>query len=181
MPARTPFARIPTTRAVAAGAVSVLALAGMFVSVGWRSADTWASTHPVDAAPVQDDGAATVRGVTLTYRGIEPVERLTGSYGDPAVAPEGWTIWVASFDVTGADEDTMFGVETSVIASDGAIYTRSDVIGYDGEPEAGWLGGLFLDESGPRIDAVLLPEGVEPERVRVVPTDVRRDYWSFDA
>ena len=180
MPARTPLARIPTTRAVAAGAASVLAIAGMFVSVGWRSADSWARSHPIDPASVSTDGAATVRGVTLAYRGIEPVEKLTGSY-DEAVAPEGWTIWVASFDVSGVDEDTMFGVDVSVIASDGATYTRSDLIGYEGEPEEGWLGGPFLDGDGPRTDAVLLPEDVEPVRVRVVPTDEQRDYWSFDA
>jgi hypothetical protein len=180
VPARTPLARIPTTRAVAAGALSVLAVAGMLVSVGWREASTWADTHPVDPAGVSADGAATVRGVTLTFRGAEVVDQLVGDYGDAAVAPDGWAIWVLTFDVAGADEDVRFGVETSVVASDGSTYTRSDLIGYDGEPEAGWLGGLFLDESGERIDAVLLPDGVEPERVRVVPTDLPRDYWAFD-
>ncbi|PWD51584.1 hypothetical protein C8046_13965 [Serinibacter arcticus] len=165
-------------RAVAAGAASLVAIAGLLVSVGWREGSSWTRNNPVDAAEVAPDGSATQRGVTIRFDGLDQVDRLTGRFGDALVPPEGWTLWVAGLEVSGVT-GTGFSVEAVVVASDGTRYTRSDRITFDHAPEEGWF-AEFLIENGTWTDAFLLPEDVEPVRLELVPTDVARNYWSFD-
>ncbi|GMA30052.1 hypothetical protein [Litorihabitans aurantiacus] len=170
-----------SVRGAIAGAVSVLAVAGMLASVGYREASRWSGSHPVAPASAEVGGEARTRGVTIGFRGIEEVDRLNGSYGDPFLPPDGWQLWEADFTVDGAppSDDGGFGVDLVVLADDGATYTRSRLISTSVEPEGGWLGSIFLVD-GSRSDVVLLPDGVEPRSVRVVPTDTPRRYWSFD-
>lgn len=167
------------TAALAAG--SAIAVVGLVVSVGWGPAQDWADTHPVQVAAVDSDGSATIGDFTLRFEGIEEISGLESSYGDRFDPPPGWRLWSASFEVASdAGEDAPVVSTTTVVeASDGASYTRSDLISFDVAPDDGWLGDFGL-EAGSFDDVVLLPDGVLPERVRVVPTLEARDYWAFD-
>lgn len=170
--------RARNVAALAAG--SLVAVVGLVASVGWDSAQVWSTTHPVEAAEIDDDGAATVGAFTLRFEGVEQLSGLESSYGDTFDPPDGWVLWRARFEVSGGGEDEeSFGTVTHVDASDGATYTRSDLIGFLVAPDQGWLGEYYL-ESGTFYDVVLLPDGVTPERLRIVPSLNPRTYWSFE-
>ena len=85
-------------RSVAAGAVAILAVAVMVVSLGFDAAELWASRNPVRAVEVNADGAATLRGVTVTFTGVEEVDSLEDPYGPSFTAPQGSKLWLASFE-----------------------------------------------------------------------------------
>ncbi|PWD51589.1 hypothetical protein C8046_13990 [Serinibacter arcticus] len=174
------------TAALAAG--SLLAVAALVWTTGHESWATWSQGRPLSAAPVEADGSAEVAGITVAFEGVELLGGgLVSRFDDAFEAPEGWELWRASFEVSGVPEEDSpeeeaweaVGATMHVDASDGRTYTRSDVIPSSVEPDNGWLDPYSL-EGGAQTDVVLLPDGVVPQRVRLLPTAETSRYWSFE-
>lgn len=193
-------------RAVAVGAASVLAVLALAVSVGWETGrDWWWDAEPRIAATPDADGAVTIGAYTISLVRIEPSQQLVLAY-ETVDAPPGWQLWLADLDVTvaaaaqddGTDADSTDGTDDaddgtsdltdryggltspwlsfSVVASDGKTYSRPSAF-TSGSPPDGWLDSV-PDETGRYQNMVLLPDGVEPVRVRLVPSP-KTPYWSF--
>lgn len=167
-----------TAPVVAAGAGAVLAVALMIGSVGYRAADRWASSTPLRSVSLNAEGAGTIDGVTVRLTGVEVTEELAYEYAEEFRAPEGWVLWLSTYDVALAGEP-MYGVTVSTVASDGLTYSLSEQVPFLAGPTEGWLGDYGMD-TGAWSYPFLLPDGVTPERITVVPSLDSRVYWSFD-
>lgn len=165
------------------GAVAIAAVLLAVIASSWAEIQRYRTLNPTQPVSLQDDGSAEIGGAVLRLMDVESQNIVGAEEGDWG-APDGWVVWQVTVAVEelppaedggpdAAPEPGWFRLR--VVATDGNVYTRPDSVPYIIGPES----ISYVMDVGTYGDVVLLPDGVEPVTVQVLPGESASPYWAF--